>query len=75
MVRFQALCADFDTIWMKRIEIIEDFFNRVIFVVNQLRSSCKTIEDLNVTSCFLGKYFINLRDKFEWIELIKIIGI
>lgn len=53
LVRLQTLRAEFDTIRMKDSETIEEFFNRVLLIVNQLRSNGETIEDQRIVEKIL----------------------
>ena len=48
LVQLQTLRVEFDTIRMKDAESIEEFFNCVFLIVNQLRSIGETIEDQSV---------------------------
>ena len=45
LVWLQTFQAEFDTIQMKDVETIEDFFNCDLLIINQLRSNGETIED------------------------------
>ena len=45
LVRLHTLRVEFDIIRMKDVETIEEFFNRILLFVNQLRSNGETIED------------------------------
>ena len=53
LVQLQTLRAEFDTIRMKDSETIEEFFNRVLLIVNQLRSNGETIEDQRIVEKIL----------------------
>ena len=45
MVRLQTLRSEFDILKMKDFESIEDYFNRVVSIVNQLKVNGEKIED------------------------------
>ena len=45
MVRRQTLRSEFDTLKMKNSESIEDYFNQIISIVNQLKVNGEKIED------------------------------
>ena len=45
MMRLQTLQSEFDTLKMKDSKSIEDYFNRVASIVNQLKVSDEKIED------------------------------
>jgi len=48
MVRLQTLRSKFDTLKMKDSESIEDYFNWVVFIVNQLKVKGEMIEDQRI---------------------------
>jgi len=61
MVRLQTLRTEFDTLKMKDIGSIKDYFNRVISIVNQLKVNGEKIEDQKIVEKFLR----SLTRKFE----------
>ena len=61
MVRLQTLRSEFDTVKMKNSESIEDYFNRVISIVNQLKVNSEKIEDQRTVK----KILRSLTRKFE----------
>lgn len=63
IVRLQTLRCEFDNIKMKETESVEDFYNRVILLLNQMRLNGETIEDKRVVE----KILRSLTGKFEYI--------
>lgn len=63
IVRLQTLRCEFDNIKMKETESVEDFYNRVIVLLNQMRLNGETIEDKRVVE----KILRSLTRKFEYI--------
>ncbi|KAI3708032.1 hypothetical protein L2E82_37034 [Cichorium intybus] len=63
VVRLQTLRCEFDGIKMRESETVEDFYNRVILLLNQLRLNGETIEDTRVVE----KILRSLTRRFEYI--------
>ncbi|BBH09623.1 ADP glucose pyrophosphorylase large subunit 1 [Prunus dulcis] len=63
MARLQTLRGEFDMLRMKESESVEDYFNRVISLVNQLRINGEKIEDQRVAE----KILRSMSRKFEYI--------
>ncbi|XP_077246125.1 uncharacterized protein LOC143885992 [Tasmannia lanceolata] len=63
LVRLQTLRCEFDALRMKDSESVEDFFNRVISLVNQLRVNSEDIQDQMIVE----KILRSLTRKFEYI--------
>ncbi|XP_077234703.1 uncharacterized protein LOC143876907 [Tasmannia lanceolata] len=63
LVRLQTLRCEFDALRMKDSESVEDFFNRVISLVNQLRVNGEDIQDQRIVE----KILRSLTRKFEYI--------
>ncbi|KAI5336607.1 hypothetical protein L3X38_015875 [Prunus dulcis] len=63
MARLQTLRGEFDMLRMKESESVEDYFNRVISLVNQLRINGEKIEDQKVAE----KILRSMSRKFEYI--------
>ncbi|KAI3708725.1 hypothetical protein L2E82_38127 [Cichorium intybus] len=63
VVRLQTLRCEFDGIKMRDSETVEDFYNRVILLLNQLRLNGETIEDTRVVE----KILRSLTRRFEYI--------
>ncbi|KAI3521063.1 hypothetical protein L1887_10522 [Cichorium endivia] len=63
MVRLQTLRCEFDNIKMKETESVEDYYNRVILLLNQLRLNGEKIEDTRVVE----KILRSLIRKFEYV--------
>ncbi|XP_077250369.1 uncharacterized protein LOC143889871 [Tasmannia lanceolata] len=61
LVRLQTLRCEFDTLRMKDSESVEDFYNRVISLVNQLRINGEDIQDRRLWR----KYLENKLFKFK----------
>ncbi|XP_074363262.1 uncharacterized protein LOC141703732 [Apium graveolens] len=61
MVRLQALRGEFDLLKMKESEMVEEFYNRTILIVNQLRVSGEYISDKRV----LEKILRSMTRKYE----------
>ena len=62
-VRLQTLRCEFDGLKMKESEIVEDFYNRVIAMVNQMRLNGESLDDKRVVE----KILRSLTRKFEYI--------
>ncbi|XP_077230201.1 uncharacterized protein LOC143863422 [Tasmannia lanceolata] len=63
LVRLQTLRCEFDALRMKDSESVEDFYNRVISLVNQLRVNGEYIQDRRIVEKILRR----LTRKFEYI--------
>lgn len=63
MVRLQTLRSEFDNLRMKDSESVEDYFNRVISLVNKLRVNGEKLEDQRVVE----KILRSLTRKYEHI--------
>ncbi|KAI3734276.1 hypothetical protein L6452_13741 [Arctium lappa] len=63
VVRLQTLRCEFDNLRMKETELIEEYYNRVILLLNQMRLNGETIEDRRV----IEKIMRSLTKKFEYI--------
>ncbi|KAL0549870.1 hypothetical protein IC582_014360 [Cucumis melo] len=63
MIRLQALRSEFDCIKMKETETIEEFFNRILVIVNSLRSNGEEVGDQRVVE----KILRSMPRKFEHI--------
>ncbi|KAL4014559.1 hypothetical protein IC575_026766 [Cucumis melo] len=63
MIRLQALRSEFDFIKMKETETIEEFFNRILVIVNSLRSNGEEVGDQRVVE----KILRSMPRKFEHI--------
>ncbi|KAL0558905.1 hypothetical protein IC582_003491 [Cucumis melo] len=63
MIRLQALRSEFDCIKMKETEPIEEFFNRILVIVNSLRSNGEEVGDQRVVE----KILRSMPRKFEHI--------
>ncbi|XP_077230202.1 uncharacterized protein LOC143863425 [Tasmannia lanceolata] len=63
LVRLQTLRCEFDALRMKDSEAVEDFYNRVISLVNQLRVNGEYIQDRRIVE----KILRHLTRKFEYI--------
>ncbi|XP_077237192.1 uncharacterized protein LOC143878863 [Tasmannia lanceolata] len=63
LVRLQTLRCEFEALRMKDSESVEDFFNRVISLVNQLRVNDEDIQDQRIVE----KILRSLTRKFEYI--------
>jgi len=61
MVRLQTLHSEFDTLKMKDSEPIEDYFNWVVSIVNQLKVNDEKIENQRIVE----KILRSLTRKFE----------
>ena len=61
MVRLQALRSEFDTLKMKDSESVEEFFNRVLLIVNQLKVNGEQISDQRIVK----KILRSMTRKFE----------
>lgn len=61
MVRLQALRGEFDSLKMKESETVEEYYNRTISIVNQLRVNGEDITDKRV----LEKILRSMTRKFE----------
>ena len=61
MVRPQTLGSEVNTLKMKDFESIEDYFNRVVSIVNQLKVNGEKIEDQRIVE----KILRSLTRKFE----------
>ncbi|KAD1131217.1 hypothetical protein E3N88_43245 [Mikania micrantha] len=62
-VRLQTLRCEFDSLRMKETESIEDFYNRIIVLLNKLRVNGETINDQRVVE----KVLRSLTRKFEYV--------
>ena len=62
-VRLQTLRCEFDNLKMKESETVEDFYNRVITMVNQMRLNGESLDDKRVVE----KILRSLTRKFEYI--------
>ncbi|KAL4582178.1 hypothetical protein LXL04_006720 [Taraxacum kok-saghyz] len=62
-VRLQTLRCEFDGLKMKESETVEDFYNRVITTVNQMRLNGESLSDKRVVE----KILRSLTRKFEYI--------
>ncbi|KAJ9541040.1 hypothetical protein OSB04_027546 [Centaurea solstitialis] len=60
-VCLQSLRCEFDNLKMKELETVEDFYNRVITMVNQMRLNGESLHDKRVVE----KILRNLTKKFE----------
>ena len=63
IVRLQKLRCEFDGLRMKETESIEDFYNRVIILINQMRLNVAILEDKRVVE----KILRSLTKKFEYV--------
>ncbi|KAD5508293.1 hypothetical protein E3N88_15996 [Mikania micrantha] len=63
LVRLQTLRCEFDSLRMKDNETVEEFYNRVILLLNQLRVNGEILEDQRVVE----KVLRSLTRKFEYI--------
>ncbi|XP_077237259.1 uncharacterized protein LOC143878927 [Tasmannia lanceolata] len=63
LVRLQTLRCEFDALRMKDSESVEDFYNCIISLVNQLRVNGKDIQDRRIVE----KMLRSLTRKFEYI--------
>ncbi|PKU64629.1 hypothetical protein MA16_Dca015890 [Dendrobium catenatum] len=61
MVRLQTLRSQFDMLKMKESESVEEYFNQVIVIVNQLKLNGEFVEDKKV----IEKILRSLTRKFE----------
>lgn len=63
IVRLQTLRCEFDNIKMRETESVEEFYNRMIVLLNQMRLNGETIEDRRVVE----KILRSLTRKFEYV--------
>ena len=63
IVRLQTLRCEFDNIKTKESESVEDFYDRVILLLNQMRLNGEAIEDKRVVE----KILLSLTRKFEYV--------
>lgn len=63
IVKLQTLRCEFDNLRMKDAESVEDYYNRVILLLNQLRLNGEIIEDKRVVE----KILRSLTRKFEYV--------
>lgn len=63
VVRLQTLRCEFDSLKMKDAETVEEFYNRVILLLNQLRLNGEVLEDRRV----IEKILRSLTRKFEYV--------
>ncbi|XP_077230180.1 uncharacterized protein LOC143863401 [Tasmannia lanceolata] len=66
LVKLQTLRCDFDALRMKDFESVEDFYNHVISLVNQLRINGEDIQDRRIVE----KILRSLTRKFEYIVVV-----
>ena len=48
MVRIQTLHIEFDTLKIEDSEFIEDYFNQIVSIINQLKVNGEKIEDQRI---------------------------
>ncbi|XP_024993929.1 uncharacterized protein LOC112527480 [Cynara cardunculus var. scolymus] len=65
-IRIQTLRCEFDGLKMKEFEIVEDFYNRTILVLNQLHFNGEIIVDRRVVE----KILRSLTKKFEYVLVV-----
>ncbi|GAV79368.1 UBN2 domain-containing protein, partial [Cephalotus follicularis] len=63
LVRLQTLRCEFDYLRMKDSELVEEFFNRVINLVNQMKVNGEAMENQKIVE----KILRSLTQKFEFI--------
>lgn len=59
MVRLQTVRSEFDALWTKESEPVEDYYNRVISLANHLWVNGKNIEDQRVVEKILTSLTIS----------------
>ena len=62
IVKLQTLRCEFDNLRMKDVESVEDFYNRIILLLNQLCLNGEITEDKSVVEKILS----SLTSKFEY---------